>query len=115
MIKVKEAATSLAKTIEQSNEFIVLKEAYETVMQDEPSRQLFNKFRNSQRELYEKQMQGEQITPELAQEIEEIVKEIQQSEQIANLLNAEEVLHNHIGEISNIITEPLERLYGQIK
>jgi len=110
--KVNENAQKLANAIEKSEEFVNVKDAYEKVMADETSKALFDKFRQTQVTLQEKQMQGVQITEAEAQEANDVATEIQQNESISHLIETEQVLHDKIGEISQIITAPLEGLYA---
>lgn len=112
MSKVNESAHVLEGAIRESEEFIELKSAYNTVMDHPESKELFEKFRNIQLDLQEKQIQGLEITEEEVQEAQKIVELVQQHEDISKLMDAEQVLNGVINEVSRIITTPLEELYG---
>ena len=81
-------------------------------MDNPESKEMFDKFRNIQLELQEKQIQGLDITEEEVAEAQEIVGLVQQHEDISRLMEAEQVLNDVINEVSRIITTPLEELYG---
>lgn len=106
-------ANNLAKSLKDSEEFGQLKEAYEQVMGNEDSKNLFGRFRETQLNLQEKQMEGVEITEEEVQTANKVVEEVQQDESISNLLDTEQHLNTTINELSQIITKPLEELYQE--
>jgi|SRR5690625_1495599 len=112
MSKVNESAHVLENAIRESKEFIELKTAFNTVMDDPKSKEMFDNFRNIQLDLQEKQIQGLDITEEEIEEAQKIVGQVQQHEDISKLMEAEQVLNEVINEVSRIITTPLEELYG---
>lgn len=105
-------AYGLEKAIRESQEFIVLKESFEKVMNDESSRKLFEEFRDKQIEIQEKQMQGQEISEEELEKVKSVVDLVQQNEVISKLMEAEQRLNLVINEINQIITKPLEELYN---
>ncbi|PAD38167.1 YlbF family regulator [Terribacillus sp. 7520-G] len=113
MANMYDHAYDLEKAIRESEEFKGLKAAYDTVMNDSSSKQMFENFRNIQLELQQKQMQGQEITEEEVQKAQSVVQVVQQNEEIAKLMEQEQRLNVAINDISRIITKPLEELYGQ--
>src|SRR5699024_12143907 len=89
-----------------------IKTAFDTVMDKTESKEMFDKFRNIQLEIQEKQIQGLDITEEEVAEVQEIVGLVQQHEDISRLMEAEQVLNDVINEVSRSITTPLEELHG---
>lgn len=112
MSNIYDNAYSLEKAIRESEEFKSLKEAYETVMGDPESKKMFESFRDTQLKLQEKQMQGQEITEEEVQQATNVVELVQGNQVIAKLMEEEQRLNVIIGEISSIITKPLEEVYG---
>ncbi|GAA5416717.1 UPF0342 protein YheA [Paraliobacillus ryukyuensis] len=112
MANIYDSAYELEKAIRNSDEFQALKEAYETVMADEIAKKMFDDFRNTQIELQEKQMQGQEITEEEIEQARKVVETVQQHEQISKLMEEEQRLNVLINDVSKIITKPLEDLYG---
>jgi cell fate (sporulation/competence/biofilm development) regulator YlbF (YheA/YmcA/DUF963 family) len=106
-------AYSLEKGLRESEEFKGLKEAYEAVMGDESSRTMFDNFRNTQIQLQQKQMQGEDITEEEVEQARKTVELVQQHPGITKLMEKEQHLNTLINDISRIITKPLEELYSE--
>lgn len=104
-------AHALAKSLGESDEFDALKQAYEDVMSEAETKQLFERFRDLQMQINEKQMQGAEITEEEVTSANKVVEEVQADERIAKLLDIEQRLNTIIGELSQIITKPLEDLY----
>src|SRR5690625_838803 len=91
-------AYGLEKAIRESQEFIVLKESFEKVMNDESSRKLFEEFRDKQIEIQEKQMQGQEISEEELEKVKSVVDLVQQNEVISKLMEAEQRLNLVINE-----------------
>src|SRR5699024_7482564 len=107
-----DSAYDLEKAIRNSEEFTKLKEAYDAVMADESAKKMFDNFRNTQMELQEKQMQGQEISEEEVEEARKVVELVQQHEDISKLMEEEQRLNVVINDVSRIITKPLEELYG---
>ena len=112
MTNIYDHAYSLEKAIRESDEFQRVKAAYTNVMDDPESRKTFISFRDTQLELQEKQMQGLEVSEEELNRAREIVESVQKDETIAKLMEEEQRLNVIIGDISSIITKPLEEVYG---
>lgn len=112
MANIQDSAHDLENAIRNSEEFQDLKQAYETVMADEVAKKMFEDFRDTQMELQEKQMQGQEITEEEVEKARKVVETVQQHEQISKLMDQEQRLNVLINDISKTITKPLEELYG---
>lgn len=112
MPNIYDSAYDLEKAIRGSEEFQSLKTAYDAVMADESAKQMFDNFRNTQMELQEKQMQGQEISEEEVEKARQVVELVQQHEDISKLMEEEQRLNVVINDVSRIITKPLEELYG---
>ncbi|GEM01253.1 Cell fate regulator YlbF, YheA/YmcA/DUF963 family (controls sporulation, competence, biofilm development) [Halolactibacillus halophilus] len=113
MSNVQQSAEQLADAIRQSEEFSTLKEAYDAVMSDEIAKKMFDDFRNTQIELQQKQMQGQEISEEEVEQARKVVETVQQHEAISKLMEEEQKVNEFINSISRTITKPLEELYNQ--
>src|SRR5699024_7127116 len=114
MDQVKQHAKKLAIALKESTEFEALETAYESVMQDPDAKAILEKYRSAQKELQEKNMQGVEITEADVEEANKVAEEVQQNKQLYNLIAMEQILHDHIGEISKIINGPLEEMYEKL-
>ncbi|MBM7540091.1 YlbF family regulator [Amphibacillus cookii] len=112
MSNIQESASALEQAIRDSEEFNSLKAAYDAVMSDEIAKKMFDDFRNTQLELQQKQMQGQEITEEEVDQARKIVETVQQHDQISKLMDEEQRVNELINNISRTITKPLEELYG---
>ena len=112
MPNIYDSAYDLEKAIRESDEFKNLKEAYDAVMNDPSAKQMFDNFRDTQMELQEKQMQGQEITEEEVEKARQVVELVQQHQDISKLMEEEQRLNLVINDVSRIITKPLEELYG---
>ncbi|MFC4388654.1 YlbF family regulator [Gracilibacillus marinus] len=112
MSNIQESAHQLEVAIQESDEFKDLKAAYEKVMNEPSSREMFDNFRNVQLELQQKQMQGLEITEEEVEKAKSVVELVQQHEDISKLMEQEQRVNMLINDISRTITKPLEELYS---
>ncbi|PKR78262.1 hypothetical protein CEY16_00445 [Halalkalibacillus sediminis] len=113
MANIYDLAYDLEKGLRESEEFQDLKQSYENVMNDPTTKQMFDNFRDTQMNLQQKQMQGEEISEEEVEEAKKVVELVQQQEDISKLMEAEQRLNTMINDVSKIITKPLEELYGE--
>jgi len=112
MANLYDIAYDMEKAIRESTEFQSLKQAFETVMNDQSSKEMFENFRDTQLALQEKQMTGQEITEDEVEKARKIVELVQQHAGISKLMEAEQRLNTVISDVSRIITKPLEELYG---
>lgn len=112
MSNMYDSAYDLQNAIRESDDFQALQEAFEKVMSDPSSKQMFDNFRNTQLELQEKQMQGQDISEEKVEKARQVVELVQQHPGISDLMEKEQRLNVVINDLSQIITKPLEELYG---
>ncbi|HEU5140804.1 MAG TPA: YlbF family regulator [Bacillales bacterium] len=112
MPNIYDSAYDLENAIRESDEYQELKKSYDELEQDETGKKMFDKFRNLQLELQQKQMQGQQISEEEAQSAQQQLQMVQQHEGISKLMAAEQRMSTIINDLNGIITKPLEDLYG---
>jgi cell fate (sporulation/competence/biofilm development) regulator YlbF (YheA/YmcA/DUF963 family) len=112
MANVYDVAYDLEKALKNSDDFKALKQGYDEVNNNPESQELFSKFRDIQVGLQQKQMAGQEVTPEEIEEAQNLFAEVQQNQTISKLMAAEQRMSMIINEINKIITKPLEELYG---
>lgn len=109
---INESAVQLGNAIQNSDEYQDLKRLYTAVQADSTAKTLFDKFRNMQIQMQEKQMSGQDIGQEEIASAQMIVADVQKNELITELMQAEEKLNNVIMQINGIVLKPLEDLYA---
>lgn len=112
MANIYDSAYDLEEAIRNSDEYQQLKQCYDELEKDETGKKMFDKFRDLQMSLQEKQMKGEEIGEEEAQSAQKQLELIQQHEGISKLMEAEQQMSTIINDLNGIITKPLEELYG---
>ncbi|HHY74438.1 MAG TPA: YlbF family regulator [Bacillus bacterium] len=112
MTNVYDVAYSLEKAIRESDDFKRLKQLVNSINSNEASKRLFDSFRETQFELQQKQMMGDDISEEDVQKAQQQFTLIQQHEGISQLMQAEERMSMIINDINRTIMKPLEELYG---
>jgi cell fate (sporulation/competence/biofilm development) regulator YlbF (YheA/YmcA/DUF963 family) len=107
-----DVAYEMERAIRGSREYSELKGLYDQVNADQSARGMFENFRNIQMMLQQKQMSGQEITPEEVEQAQKTVALVQQHPTIARLMEAEQRMSMAIAELNKIIMKPLEELYG---
>jgi cell fate (sporulation/competence/biofilm development) regulator YlbF (YheA/YmcA/DUF963 family) len=113
-VNLYDSAYALETAIRQSDEYIHLKQMYNEVNADPAAKQMFDHFRQIQMNLQQKQMMGQEISPEEVQQAQTSVAHVQQNEKISRLMQAEQRMSMIIGELNMVIMKPLEELYGKL-
>jgi cell fate (sporulation/competence/biofilm development) regulator YlbF (YheA/YmcA/DUF963 family) len=111
-LTVNESANQLGIALENSEEYQALKNLYHEVQSDSNAKILFEKFRNMQLQMQEKQMNGQEIGQEEIAQAQIIVADVQKNEKISSLMVAEEKMNNLIVGVNQIVLKPLENLYN---
>ncbi|HET7656981.1 MAG TPA: YlbF family regulator [Bacillales bacterium] len=112
MANLYDNAYDLEKAIRESEEYQHLKQCYDELEKDETGKKMFENFRNLQMNLQQKQMQGQEITQEEAEQAQQQMQLIQQHEGISKLMAAEQRMSIVVNDLNGIITKPLEELYS---
>ncbi|XJZ28092.1 YlbF family regulator [Bacillota bacterium Lsc_1132] len=114
-INLYDAAYELEKAIRSSDDYNQLKQAYNEVNADQPTKNMFDHFRQIQMNLQQKQMMGQDISQAEVEEAQKSVALVQQNERISRLMQAEQRMSMAIGELNQVIMKPLEELYGKMQ
>ncbi|ANC75928.1 cell fate (sporulation/competence/biofilm development) regulator YlbF (YheA/YmcA/DUF963 family) [Fictibacillus halophilus] len=112
MANVYDVAYDLEKALRNSEDFTALKQSYDEVNNNPETKELFGKFRDIQVNLQQKQMNGQEVTPEEIEEAQKLFADVQQNETISKLMAAEQRMSMIINDLNKVITKPLEELYG---
>jgi cell fate (sporulation/competence/biofilm development) regulator YlbF (YheA/YmcA/DUF963 family) len=112
MANVYDVAYDLEKALRNSEDFQTLKNSYDEVNKDSETKELFGRFRDIQVSLQQKQMSGQEVTPEEVEEAQKLFADVQQNETISKLMAAEQRMSMIINDLNKVITKPLEELYG---
>ncbi|PLR67480.1 MULTISPECIES: YlbF family regulator [Bacillaceae] len=114
-VNVYDLGYDLEKALRESDDFKTLKKLYDEVNADESARTLFESFRDIQLNLQQKQMSGQEISPEEIEQAQKSVALVQQHGKISKLMEAEQRMSMTIAELNKIIMKPLEELYGSLQ
>jgi cell fate (sporulation/competence/biofilm development) regulator YlbF (YheA/YmcA/DUF963 family) len=114
-VNVYDLGYDLEKALRESDDFKTLKNLYDEVNADESAKTLFESFRDIQLNLQQKQMSGQEISPEEIEQAQKSVALVQQHDKISKLMEAEQRMSTTIAELNKIIMKPLEELYGSLQ
>lgn len=110
-VNIYDTANQLESELRQTDQYLKLKETFEKIHKDEKASELFTNFRQIQQTLQQKQMTGQEISEEEAQQAQEISGEISENETIAGLLEAEKAVGQMIDDINQVVLKPIQELY----
>lgn len=110
-VNIYDTANQLESELRQTDQYLKLKETFEEIHKDEEASELFNNFRQIQQTLQQKQMAGQEISEEEAQQAQEISGKISENETIAGLLEAEKAVGQMIDDINQVVLKPIQELY----
>ena len=109
-VNLYDLAYDLEKGLRNSDEYKELQAQIEAVNQDEVAKKMFDNFREIQLKLQQKQMMGEELTPEEIEHAQKLSQVVQQNQTIQRLLAAEQRMSTLFAELNKIIMKPLDCL-----
>lgn len=112
--QILQLANELERIFRNSEEYTSLKKLLQEVYSDPVAKQLFDQFNRFQIQIQRKQMMGQQITNVEKEQLNQMLSMIQQNKKIVNLLEADQRANTLLMDISNIITKPMEEIYGKL-
>lgn len=115
MPNIYDYAYDLEKAIRESDEYKSLKNAFQQVMNDKGSKKMFEDFRDLQRDLQLKQIQGEQPSKEELENAQKRFQVIQQHPKISKLLQLEDRMNLIMADVSKIVSKPLDEVYQKLE
>lgn len=110
-VNIYDDVNRLEGTFRQTEEFGAVRDAIAAVLADEEAGLLFKNFREVQMKMQEKQMQGEEITPEALEEAQQIAQAAQSNEKVMAMMEAEMKLSGVLEEINRVLMKPVQELY----
>lgn len=106
-----DTANQLSAELRETDEFKQLEVGFHAMRDDEKSSNLFDEFKAMQVSMQQKQMTGEEITDEDADNVEKLSKKISNDKNIKTLMGYEQELNALINELNGIVTFPIAQLY----
>ncbi|MCQ6273384.1 YlbF family regulator [Bacillus sp. V3B] len=113
-VNLHDSAHELENAIRNSDEYTTLRKLYDEVNADASAKEMFEKFRNMQIELQQKQMSGQEIEQGEVAQAQILVADVQKNEKISKLMEAEQRMSTIVTELNQIVLKPLEELYGSM-
>lgn len=111
MVNVYDSANQLQQDLQQSQQFQALKEAIAKVKANDEAAKLLAELQGKQKELQQKQMQGQQISDDELKAVQELGKKVQAVPELVDLLGKEQALNQLIEDLNKVIFEPIANLY----
>ncbi|USS86766.1 YlbF family regulator [Fructilactobacillus cliffordii] len=109
--KIMEQAQKMQEAVVKSEEFTNLKNAFEALKNEKESYKVFTDFQKNQSDLRQKQMAGQEITPDDMKYARELADKMNDLPAIKVLMEREKAMGKLIDDANMVITEPLRQLY----
>ncbi len=110
-VNIYDDVNRLEGTFRQTEEFAAVRDAIAAVQADDEAGLLFKNFREVQMKMQQKQLQGEEITPEELEEAQQIAQTAQNNELVMAMMQAEMKLSGVLEEINRVLMKPVQELY----
>lgn len=110
-VNIYDTANQLERELRETDQYKTLQESFDAIKADEEASEIFGEFRNIQQTLQQKQVTGQEISEEEAQQAQEISAKIGENEVISNLLEAEKAVGQMIDDLNQVILKPIQELY----
>ena len=108
---IHEQITALQTVFTGTPEFETLKKTVEEVRSDDEAKALFVNFREVQKQLQQKQMQGEEILEDEFLHLQKTAQLAQTNVKILAMLEAEMAMSAILEEVNQSLVEPIQSLY----
>lgn len=115
MVNVYDSANRLAEDLKKTPEYTALKEAVQSVKNDENSSNLFQKMDEVQTKIMAAQQSGQPLTDDVKNYYKELNDKVQKDANIIKLLTAEQGLYKLIDDLQKTFTSPINDLYSDLR
>lgn len=110
-VNIYDTANQLEQDLRKTEEFNQLDAAFKAVKENEEANTVFNEFREVQQMIQQKQMSGQEITEDEAQQAQGVSNKIGENTLITDLLEAEKRVGQMIDDINQTVLKPVRELY----
>lgn len=110
MINIYDTINQLEQDLRQTQEYLDLKQAYETLKQDGEAYQIFKDIRQMQEEMQAKQMQGT-LGQEDMEKLQALGQKVEKFPSLKELMMKEQVLSMIINEAHAAMMKPINEMY----
>lgn len=111
MANIYDTINDLEKQIREQDVYTELSQAMEAVAADETAHKYYDDFRKMQADLQMKMQMGQEMSEEDVTKAQELQKQMEENDIIANLLNKEKQLNQLVEDINAAVTRPIREVY----
>lgn len=111
MVNIYDTANELAKQMRETQEFTELEKAFNEMMADKPSFDMFKRFQKAQADAQQKQMQVQTLTDDEIKHVQNMANEVSQMDVVKNLMEKERQMDSMMQQLNQSITAPIQELY----
>lgn len=101
----------LEKDVYETSQYQELQSAYEKMTNDEEAVKIWKEFQEVQKLIQEKQQTAEQLTAEEAETIQRISEKMTNNEITSRFINAERALHQVYIDVNRALEKPIQKFY----
>lgn len=111
MINIYDNVNATAKDLAQTEQYLALKDALAAVHADTEAEAVFKRFQSEQQAIQAAVQAGQEPTQDQIKTWQEVAADMDKSEVLQTLMQAEGAMNNLLQDINSIITKPIADLY----
>ncbi|WP_461212967.1 YlbF family regulator [Lacticaseibacillus sp. GG6-2] len=111
MANVYDTANQLAKDLQDSQQFLEMKHAFDMLKLDAVAYALFQQFQDKQMKLQQKQMNGQEISDDELKDLQTLGEKMQSMQPITDLMVKEQAMSQMMDELNRTISQPIVDIY----
>lgn len=110
-VNIYDTANQLERDLRETQQYLDLKEAYNTIQADEEASAVLTEFQGMQQAIYMKQQTGQEVTEEEIADAQAASEKMMDNELAVELMDKEKALNQVIQDINQIIMKPIQEIY----
>lgn len=114
LINIFDSTNKVAEDLKQLPEFQAVQEAVGQLKGNEEDLKLYREVMQFQASLQNKQMSGQEVTAEDDAKFKEYSEQMNGNQNIANLMEKEQMMFQLLQQIQQAMTRPLDQLYSEL-
>lgn len=111
VVNIYDTANELQSQMRETQEFKALEDAFNKMMADKDTFDLFKKFQKAQADAQQKQMQGQKLSDDEIKNVQNLASQVSKKDVVKALMEKEQQMDNMMQQLNKTITAPIQELY----
>ncbi|MDF7636855.1 YlbF family regulator [Leuconostocaceae bacterium ESL0958] len=110
-VNIYDNANEMAQVLPETEQFKAWQASFDAVQEDAAAKELFQKFQTVQMTVQQMMQAQQQPSEEQEKEWDAVAKQVSDNDKIKELMGAEKILNDLLGELNDIVTKPVAAAY----